>query len=64
MTKQTMIRVPWMAGFDGSEQDNSEMYDNTERIEGGGMAYCQDCGKVVCRMSTLRKQWKERGIRV
>lgn len=58
-TKTTYIHVPYCLGFDGSEQENGEMYDNTERTTGGGIAYCQDCGKPICRTSTLQKQWKE-----
>ena len=57
-TKTTYHRVPWRCGFNKEEQDNGEMYDNTEMITGGEIAYCQVCGKAICRMSTLRKQWE------
>ena len=57
-TRTTYIRVPYFMGFDGSEQENGEMYDNAARTEGGGLAYCQSCGKIVCRVSTLIKQWE------
>ena len=63
-TKTTLYRIPWRCGFNMEEQENGEMYDNAEGQSGGDMAYCQNCRKVICRMSTLRKQWKERGIRV
>lgn len=55
----TYVDVPYNMGFDGSVQHNGEMYDNTREFKGGKIAYCQDCGKVVCRMSTLEKQWEE-----
>lgn len=65
VTMTSYIRVPYFIGFDGVEQENSEMYDNAERIDGGGTAYCQSCGKAVCRTSTLVKQWEdaEKGAR-
>lgn len=56
-TKMTYINVPYCVGFDGEEQYNGEMYDNAEKFKGGAMAYCQSCGKPVCRTSTLQKQW-------
>lgn len=43
-------------GFDGEEQENYEMYDEAT-IEQGKIAYCQECGEPICRMSTLRAQW-------
>ena len=58
-TKTTYVNVPNCFGFNGEQRDNSEMYDNTESFRGGETAYCQTCNKVVCRMSTLRKQWGE-----
>lgn len=63
-TKITLYRVPWRCGFGGEEQENGEMYDSAEDLRGGEMAYCQNCGKVICRMSTLRKQWEEMGVRL
>ena len=57
-TYSTYHKVRWIAGFDGSEQYNGEMFDMAE-VEGGRMAYCQNCGKPICRISTLEKQWKE-----
>lgn len=58
-TKTTYVDVPYNRGWDGEEQDNSEMYDNVTKFIGGKTAYCQDCGKVVCRVETLEKQWRE-----
>lgn len=46
-------------GFDGEEQENYGMYDNV-RPEQGKIAYCQECGEPICRMSTLRAQWRAR----
>lgn len=62
-TKTTLVNIPFYVGFDGSEQFNGEMYDNAEGRRGGELAYCQNCEKVVCRMSTLRKQWDEGRVR-
>lgn len=56
-TKMTLKMVRHFCGFDGAEQDNSEMYDDAIQI-GGGTAYCQECLKPICRMNTLRKQWE------
>ncbi len=57
-TKTTYVNVPYCIGFDGETQPNGEMYDNAERVKGGTMAYCQHCGRPICRMSTLEKQWE------
>lgn len=56
-TKITYVNVPWCFGFNGEAHFNGEMYDNAEETRGGETAYCQKCRKLVCRMSTLRKQW-------
>ena len=58
-TKTTYVNVPYNLSFDGEAQDNGEMYDNTESFRGGETAYCQECRKAICRMSTLRRQWGE-----
>lgn len=58
-TKTTYVDVIHRFGFHNEEQDNSEMYDNVTEFRGGHTAYCQDCHKVVCRMSRLQKQWDE-----
>lgn len=58
-TKTNFIHVPYRIGFDGKEQYNGEMYDNSERIEEGMTAYCQSCGRAICRLSTLKRQWEE-----
>lgn len=55
-TKMTLRNVRHFVGFAGEEQDNTEMYDSAIQ-EGGDIAYCQNCKKPICRMSTLRKQW-------
>lgn len=60
-TRSDYIGVPYCIGFGGEEQDNTLMYDNTESIRGGRIAYCQVCGKAICRMSTLKKQWRGGG---
>lgn len=57
-TKTTLIRVPYLMGFDGKPQFNGEMYDNAENQAGGMTAYCQSCERVICRISTLVKQWE------
>ena len=57
-TKTTYVNVPWCCGFDGEEGYNGEMYDNAERIDGGKIAYCQECDRPICRLSTLMKQWE------
>lgn len=59
-TKTTYVNVPYCIGFDGEEQYNGEMYDNAERHDGGKIVYCQSCGKPICRLSTLEKQWDGR----
>lgn len=56
-TKTTLKNVRHFCGFKGEEQDNSEMYDDASSV-GGEIAYCQECLKPICRMSTLRKQWE------
>lgn len=61
-TKNTLVNVPYYIKFDGTDEFNGEMYDNAETLRGGELAYCQNCDKVICRMSTLRKQWEESGI--
>ena len=43
--------VPYMIGFHGEQQDNTEMYDYALVIEKENL-YCQDCGKLICRKST------------
>ena len=58
-TKSTYKNVIWGCEFDGKDQDNSNMYENVT-IEGGNLAYCQDCNKLICRLSTLQKQWGSR----
>lgn len=58
-TRTTFVNVPYHMGFDGSERDNSDMYDQAERLLGGQTAYCQACGRAICRLSTLKKQWSE-----
>lgn len=57
-TKTTLVNVPYYIGFDGSAEFNGEMYDNAEKTIGGETAYCQSCGKIVCRMKTIKKQWR------
>lgn len=56
-TLSTYKDIPYNLGFDGKEQNNSEMYDNAT-VHNGLLAYCQNCGKVICRLSTLKKQWE------
>lgn len=56
-TKTTLRGVRHFCGFAGEEQDNTEMYDSAVP-EGGRIAYCQECGKAICRMSALEKQWE------
>ena len=55
--KMTLRNVRHFCGFNGEEQDNSEMYDDAVSL-GGEMAYCQECLKPICRISTLRAQWE------
>lgn len=57
-TKTTMVNVPYYIGFGGEEQFNGEMYDNAEAHRNGLIAYCQNCERPICRMSTLEKQWE------
>lgn len=58
-TKQTLVNIPWCCGFMGEEQENTEMYDNAEKSINGSMVYCQSCGKAICRLSTIQKQWEQ-----
>lgn len=53
-TKCTYHEVRYCEGFAGEEQDNGEMFDNA-RVTGGHLVYCQNCDKVICRLSTLEK---------
>ena len=55
-TKTVYRNVIHNIGFDGEEQENYEMYDEAT-IEQGKIAYCQEFGEPICRMSTLRAQW-------
>lgn len=48
-TKMTLINVPIAYKFDGSLDDNTEMYDNAEKIIEKPTVYCQRCGKAICR---------------
>lgn len=57
--KQSLINVPHNFTFQGVSEDNGEMYDNAERIIDGNTVYCRNCGKSICRLSTLEKQWGE-----
>ena len=59
-TKTTYVRVPSLMSFDGKPQYNGEMYDNAESCDGGRIAYCQSCERVICRVSTLQRQWAAR----
>ena len=52
-TKTTYINVPYFFGFRGEVQNNGEMFDLVYRFSGGRICYCQDCGKPVCRTSSL-----------
>lgn len=54
-TMSNYLHVPHEMGFDGEERDNSSMYDQAE-IEGGNLAYCMKCNRVICRISTLKKR--------
>ena len=56
-TKTTLVNVPFCIGFDGEEQYNGEMYDQAEKIRGGAVAYCQSCGKAICRFAIIKSQW-------
>lgn len=56
-TFDTYKNIPYRMGFDGTNQDNSEMYENAT-IYRGKLAYCQQCNKVICRVSTLENKWK------
>ncbi len=53
-----VVNVLCRFSFDNEEQDNSEMSDNAKEIRKGETAYCQKCHRAVCRMNTLRKQWR------
>ena len=59
-TKTTLVNVPYYFSFHGDDQFNGEMYDNAEDLRGGRLAYCTSCDKVVCRMSTLERQWRKK----
>lgn len=54
-TLSNYMRVPYEIGFDGEQRDNSSMYENAD-IQGGNMAYCMNCGKAICRLSTIKKR--------
>lgn len=56
-TLSTYKEVRYNLEFSGEEQFNGEMYDNAT-IYNGNLAYCQSCNKVICRLSTLKKQWE------
>ena len=56
-TKATYINIPCSMNYDGTEMDNSEMYDNAEGYKFGKNAYCLACGKIVCRLKKLEEQW-------
>ena len=56
-TKTTYRNVIHYQGFYGEERDNNSMHD-VASVEGGKIAYCQDCNKQICRMSTLERQWR------
>ena len=55
-TKSDYLGVQYNTGFNGERQDNGEMYDNA-KVRGGYNAYCQKCDKLICRLSTIEKQW-------
>lgn len=59
-TKSTYVNIPYCMGFSGEEQYNGGMYDGVEKITGGAIAYCQSCGRQICRMSTIEKQWGDK----
>jgi len=50
--------VPWKMGFDGSEQDNGDMYDQAY-VTGGKNIYCLECDKLICRTSTFDKHLRQ-----
>lgn len=54
-TKTTLVNVPYNWSFDGEAQDNSEMYDNAEHYKSGAYCYCQNCDKVICKVSTMAR---------
>ena len=54
-TKSTYVNIPYNWDFDGEPQDNGEMFDNAEQYKNGQNCYCQNCGKVICRKSTMIK---------
>lgn len=49
------MRVPHETNFDGTQLDNTGMYDQAD-IERGKIAYCMNCDKAICRISTLEKR--------
>lgn len=51
--KQTLVNIPYRMNFYGEIQDNTEMYDNAEKVIDGKMVYCQNCGKAICKLSTF-----------
>lgn len=57
-TKTTYVNVPFNMDFTGTAQYNGEMFDNAEDYTGGKIAYCQECGRPICRLSTLLKKVK------
>lgn len=57
--KVSLIDVIYYIGFDGKPQYNGEMYDSAKEIRYGRIAYCQNCDKSICRMSTMDRQWAE-----
>lgn len=55
-TLSDYINVPLKIGFDGSERDNSEMYDCVTDIRYHRYAYCLECGEVIGNASTMVRQ--------
>lgn len=53
-----VVDVSRRFGFNNEEQENSGMFDSMKEIRQGETAYCQKCHRAVCRMNTLRKQWR------
>lgn len=59
-TKIDYLRVRADYGFDGEPQFNlGDIADCAEERREGKVAYCQKCGKEICHMRTLKKQWGE-----
>lgn len=50
------INVPIRSGFDGSEKDNSDMYDCATDVHYHRYAYCMECDEVIGNASTLLRQ--------